>query len=69
MPFEPGNYEKLELFYDTRITPSERKLILERIKQRIIERKPAVYIVKKATFGDLDFYIDERVIIPRYLSK
>jgi ribosomal protein L3 glutamine methyltransferase len=65
LPYEPGNYEKLEMFYDSRLTQSEKKLIFERIKQRTIERIPAAYIVKRAVFGDLDFYIDERAIIPR----
>jgi ribosomal protein L3 glutamine methyltransferase len=70
LPYEPGNYEKLEMFYDSRVTMSEKNLIFEHIKQRIVERKPAAYIVKRAVFGDLDFYVDERVIIPRsYLAE
>jgi ribosomal protein L3 glutamine methyltransferase len=52
-------------FADARLTLAERKLILARIEERVVSRKPAAYIVKRAYIGGIPFYVDERVIVPR----
>jgi ribosomal protein L3 glutamine methyltransferase len=52
-------------FADARLTFDERKLLLQRIDERIASRKPAAYIVNRAYIGGMAFYVDERVIIPR----
>jgi ribosomal protein L3 glutamine methyltransferase len=52
-------------FADARLTLTERKLILARIEERAVSRKPAAYIVKRAYIGGIPFYVDERVIVPR----
>lgn len=44
---------------------SEKKLIVERIKKRIEQRIPVPYLVNESWFAGLNFYVDERVIIPR----
>lgn len=50
---------------DARLTVVEKCLIAERIKRRVEERIPVPYLVNEAWFAGLNFYVDERVIIPR----
>lgn len=50
---------------DARLTTQEKVLIVDRVKKRITERIPVAYLVKEAWFGGLNFYVDERALIPR----
>ncbi|TCK09454.1 50S ribosomal protein L3 N(5)-glutamine methyltransferase [Marinobacterium mangrovicola] len=50
---------------DARLTRSERRRVLEYLRQRVQERKPLPYITGEAWFMGLPFYVDERVLIPR----
>lgn len=43
----------------------EKEKIIKYVYQRAYLRKPLPYILKKAWFADMEFDIDERVIIPR----
>lgn len=52
-------------YADARLLPSERLLLAERINERVLSRKPAAYIAKRAYIGAVSFYVDERVIVPR----
>lgn len=52
------------LFHAT-LTPEERLRILEVIKSRIETRKPLAYLLKQSWFSGLNFYVDERVLVPR----
>lgn len=49
----------------SRLTRSERQRIVERVVKRINERTPIAYLTNKAYFCDLEFFVDERVLIPR----
>lgn len=50
-----------------RLTVSERNNIVDRVIRRVKERIPVAYINNKAWFCGHEFYIDERVLIPRSL--
>lgn len=50
---------------DSRLTAFERHQLLNRIKQRVNERTPVSYLTNSAWFCGLEFYVDERVLVPR----
>ncbi|UDG80760.1 50S ribosomal protein L3 glutamine methyltransferase [Candidatus Hartigia pinicola] len=49
----------------SRITAMERYRIVERVLRRINERIPVAYLTNRSWFCGHEFYIDERVFIPR----
>jgi ribosomal protein L3 glutamine methyltransferase len=57
--------DQLEPFLDARLTTAERQAIADLLARRIEQRVPAAYLTREAWLGDLRFYVDERVIIPR----
>ena len=57
--------DKLEPFYDARLTSSERDAVLNVIERRVRERIPAAYLTNEAWLGEYKFYVDQRVIVPR----
>jgi len=57
--------ESLKPFLDARLTNSELAEVLSIIQRRTEQRIPASYLTHQAFLGDFDFYVDERVIIPR----
>ena len=48
-----------------RVTPAERTRAHSLIDARVRQRIPAAYLTREAWLGDLRFYVDERVIVPR----
>ncbi len=54
-----------EEMFHSRLTSSERYRIVERVVKRVNERIPVPYLTNKAWFCGLEFYVDERVLIPR----
>jgi len=48
-----------------RLTYSERQRIVERVIRRVNERIPVAYLTNKAWFCGMEFYVDERVLVPR----
>lgn len=57
--------EQLEPYFDARLLPEEKALILERIKIRVEQRLPLPYISNEAFLQGYSFFVDQRVIIPR----
>ena len=57
--------DRLEPFLDARLTQSELYDVLDIIERRTEQRIPAAYLTNQAWLGDLSFYVDERVIVPR----
>lgn len=54
-----------EDMYAAHLTSSERQRIAQRISRRVNERIPVAYLTNKAWFCGIEFYVDERVLIPR----
>jgi ribosomal protein L3 glutamine methyltransferase len=57
--------DRLEPFFDARLTGAELEQVLAVIERRTRERIPAAYLTNKAWLGDFNFFVDERVIVPR----
>ncbi|RJX67478.1 50S ribosomal protein L3 N(5)-glutamine methyltransferase [Vibrio sinensis] len=50
---------------NSRLTGSERLRIVERVVKRINDRTPTSYLTNRAWFCGLEFFVDERVLVPR----
>ncbi|MFZ7324207.1 50S ribosomal protein L3 N(5)-glutamine methyltransferase [Avibacterium avium] len=51
--------------YDARLTQDEKLHLITLVKERLEKRIPVAYLTRSAWFCGLEFYVDERVIIPR----
>lgn len=51
--------------YQARLTQSEKQRVIELLVQRLGSRVPTAYLTNSAWFCGLEFYVDERVLIPR----
>lgn len=54
-----------ESLYQSRLTRVEKERIIDLVEQRLGLRKPVAYLTHSAWFCGLEFYVDERVIVPR----
>ncbi|WP_457913846.1 50S ribosomal protein L3 N(5)-glutamine methyltransferase [Candidatus Gillettellia adelgis] len=56
-----------EDMYTACLTPNERRRIITRVIRRTNERIPVAYLTNKSWFCGMEFYVDERVLVPRSL--
>ncbi len=57
--------EELSKVLSAKLTEDEKLELIKWANLRIKDRKPLPYITNKSYFAGLEFYVDERVIIPR----
>jgi len=58
-------YHLSDSYFDARLTRQEKEKIMALFSRRINEKIPSAYLTHEAIFADLNFYIDQRVLVPR----
>lgn len=59
----PSDYPQSML--SATVLTEEKKHLIHAIKTRVTERKPLAFITNKAYFAGLEFFVDERALVPR----
>ncbi|WGE59538.1 50S ribosomal protein L3 N(5)-glutamine methyltransferase [Actinobacillus equuli] len=54
-----------EAMYSSNLTRIEKERIIEMVQQRLGMRKPVAYLTNSTWFCGAEYYVDERVIVPR----
>ncbi len=54
-----------DIYLQATLTHAERAAVIQLLDARVETRQPAAYLTGKAWFAGLEFFVDERVIIPR----
>lgn len=54
-----------DVYWRSNLTTSEKEMVFSILNRRIEERIPAAYLMQEGWFAGLQFYIDERVLVPR----
>jgi len=54
-----------DVYWQSKLTQVEKQTVLSTLIKRIEEKIPAAYITQEGWFAGLQFYVDERVLVPR----
>ena len=57
--------DTLEPFLDARLSSQEKSTLTTLLRRRVEQKIPAAYLTHEAWLGEFNFYVDERVIVPR----
>ncbi len=57
--------DQLVPYLDAQLLDEEKSLLVNLLEQRVDGHIPIAYLTHQAWQGDFDFYVDERVLIPR----
>lgn len=52
-------------FFTSKLMPDERKKLIDLIQKRVQNKIPTAYLTKRILYSGLEFYIDQRALIPR----
>ena len=58
-------FDTPDIVLQSRLTKTEKRLIANRIAERINNKIPVAYLTNKAIFCESEYYVDSRVLVPR----